>query len=347
MIFNFIVSISITIIIYLIFIYLTKHLKIKAFKIINDSDFKKPQSFHEDNTPRIGGLILLAITIALYFFNYSSTQNLNDIYFFLSFFLIGFADDIKIITKPSIRLLLIISVILLNVIYLDIHINNLGFNFLNYLIDLDIILKIILTSICILTVLNGCNFIDGFNGLLIIQSIIISLLILLADQHNLITNNLKYLILGLACVLMLNFPKAKIFMGDSGSYLIGSIISLNIIKTSNLNNGISPFFYATLLFYIFSEVFISFFRKILIEKKNPLKPDGKHFHMLVFQKINEKLNNTQTSNFMTSIVINLCFLIIISPIIILKNNFQATRLVFFGAVIIYIILYAILYKKKN
>ena len=346
MIFNFIVSISITIFTYLIFIYLTKHLKIKAFKVINDSDFKKPQSFHKDNTPRIGGLILLSITVALYFFNYSGSQSLKDIFFFLSFFLIGFADDIKIITKPSIRLILVISVILLNVIFFDIHINNLGFSFLNYLIDLNIILKIILTTICILTVLNGCNFIDGFNGLLIIQSIIISFLLLLADQHNLIINNLKYLILGLACVLILNFPKAKIFMGDGGSYLIGSIISLNIIKISNLDNGISPFFYATLLFYIFSEVFISFFRKILIEKKNPLKPDGKHFHMLIYKKINEKLNNIQTSNFITSIIINLFFLIIISPIIILKNNVQATKLVFFGAVIIYIILYTILYKKK-
>ena len=55
--------------------------------------------------------------------------------------------------------------------------------------------------------------------------------------------------------LIFNFPKAKIFLGDSGSYLLGSLIVLNTIKTYELNVEISPFFFAGVLFYLFYEVF--------------------------------------------------------------------------------------------
>ena len=59
--------------------------------------------------------------------------------------------------------------------------------------------------------------------------------------------------------ILFNFPRAKIFLGDSGAYLMGSLIALNVIVTNNLNQNISSFFFCTLLFYIFFEVFFSFF----------------------------------------------------------------------------------------
>ena len=57
--------------------------------------------------------------------------------------------------------------------------------------------------------------------------------------------------------------------------------ALNTIITNNLNPSVSSFFLCTLLFYLFFEVFFSFFRKIL-EKKSPIHPDNKHLHMLEF-----------------------------------------------------------------
>ena len=45
------------------------------------------------------------------------------------------------------------------------------------------------------------------------------------------------------------------FLGDSGAYLMGSMVALNIIITNNLNPNISSFFFCTLLFYLFFEVF--------------------------------------------------------------------------------------------
>ena len=35
--------------------------------------------------------------------------------------------------------------------------------------------------------------------------------------------------------LKFNFPKSQIFLGDSGSYLIGALIAVSTVKTSILN----------------------------------------------------------------------------------------------------------------
>ena len=53
----------------------------------------------------------------------------------------------------------------------------------------------------------------------------------------------------------------------------GTFTALNVIETNNLNANISSFFFTILLFYLFFEVFFSFFRK-LAQKKSPIKPDS-------------------------------------------------------------------------
>ena len=63
--------------------------------------------------------------------------------------------------------------------------------------------------------------------------------------------------------LWYNAPPAKIFMGDGGAYVMGSLIALNTIITNNLNPNISSFFFCTILFYLFFEVFFSLFRNIV------------------------------------------------------------------------------------
>ena len=144
--------------------------------------------------------------------------------------------------------------------------------------------------------------------------------------------------------MLFNFPKAKIFLGDSGSYLLGSLLALNTIKTYELNISISPFFYTSILCYLFFEVFFSFIRKA-VKKKSPLKPDNLHLHMLLFNYLNKikKGNN----NFVTSLLINSIYLILVIPLFFLKNNGLACRYYFFGLIIFYLIVYFKLKKVVN
>ena len=104
-------------------------------------------------------------------------------------------------------------------------------------------------------------------------------------------------------IFTINFPNAKIFLGDSGSYLMGSLVALNVIITNNLNPNVSSFFFCTLLFYLFFEVFFSFFRKIL-QKKSPFHPDNSHLHMLSYYEISLIFGQSK-GNFLNSIFINI------------------------------------------
>ena len=160
-------------------------------------------------------------------------------------------------------------------------------------------------------------------------------------------NNLEFAILLISQIIILlsfllfNFPSAKIFLGDSGAYLFGALTSLNTIITNNLNPKISSFFFCTLLFYLFFEVFFSFFRK-LAQKKSPIYPDEKHLHMLSFYKISSVYGKNK-GNYLNSVIINLLYLIFIIPGLYLANDADLSRYWFFILLLIYLIIYSRLY----
>ena len=81
----------------------------KYFKKLFDLDFSKPQAFHIEPIPRIGGLALICSFIILVFsFQYFFNEN-QSIYFFITIliFSLGFLDDLKFKIEPNIRLIFI------------------------------------------------------------------------------------------------------------------------------------------------------------------------------------------------------------------------------------------------
>ena len=81
--------------------------------------------------------------------------------------------------------------------------------------------------LCFLFIINGANLIDGFNGLLAINLIIINV-ILAYININYGNNEFSIILISqiivLIVFLLFNFPSAKIFFGDSGAYLMGSLL---------------------------------------------------------------------------------------------------------------------------
>jgi UDP-N-acetylmuramyl pentapeptide phosphotransferase/UDP-N-acetylglucosamine-1-phosphate transferase len=144
---------------------------------------------------------------------------------------------------------------------------------------------------------------------------------------------------------LFNFPKAKIFLGDSGSYLLGTLITLNVLKTYQLNPEISPFFYAGILFYLFYEVFFSFIRKVIF-KVSPLEPDKKHFHMLVYKMLSKCLGKKHV-NYVTSILINASYFLAVLPLLYFRDEGLICRYWFFFQIFIYTALYFYLYRKTK
>ena len=258
-------------------------------------------------------------------------------------------DDCKVNLKPKFRLLIMLVSLLILIISNDFYLEKTGLEFLNNLLEIDIF-SLFFIILCFLFIINGANLIDGFNGLLGIHTLIIMLVLFFI---NLINNNfdLTYIlfvsILSILAFLKFNFPKANMFLGDSGAYLMGALISISSIYTSILNPEISPFFFCVLLFYLFFEVFFSFLRKLLLTRQSPLLPDNKHLHMLLY-KIFVKDKNNLKSNYNVSIYINLIFFLLIIPAVLLMNNGEFCRYYFFFLLSVYIYFYKMLYRKiKN
>ena len=332
---------------FFIFLIVSKYFHKLNNGVLLDKDFLKPQAFHNEAVSRIGGiaaLVSLFISLGIYYLLFSKILY-QYIFICTSLFAVGYLDDIKIKISPSVRLTLMVIFLMILIIFLPIKIYSIDLIFLSSLLDNEIF-STIFVLLCFLFIVNGANLIDGFNGLLTINLIIINCILLsinLNNDHVEVSFFLTAQIIILTSFLLFNFPKAKIFLGDSGSYLFGSMIALNTIITNNLNSNISAFFFCILLFYIFFEVFFSFFRKLL-QKKSPFLPDQNHFHMLIYKYL-EKNYPSKNNNYLTSLYLNTGYLILILPGIYFMDNPLFSRYWFFILLTFYTLLYFRFYKS--
>ena len=335
-----------TLLTFFIFLMISKY----SYKIKNgallDKDFSKPQAFHLHAISRSGGvagIISLNIFFLIYFLLYSKI--LYEYIFICNLmFVIGFLDDIKIKVSPLKRLLMMIFSLLFSIHFMSIGIFNIDIPFLLNFLKNDIFSSIFVL-LCFLFIINGANLIDGFNGLLVINLVIINSVLL---YINILNGNNEFSIFLIAQIIILlsfllfNFPSAKIFLGDGGSYAIGSLVALNSIITNNLNPNYSSFFFCTLLFYLFFEVFFSFLRKI-VQKKSPIHPDSNHLHMLIYKKIS-LIFGRDKGNYINSIVINSGYFILVLPAIYFAKDPVISKYWFFSLIPIYLLIYFRLYR---
>ena len=318
-------------------------------KLLIDDNLSKPQAFHTYPVSIAGGpgIFFAFVFTILYLFFFKQIVYYEYITFCLVFFLLGLADDLKISIRPKFRLLIMVFSLIALVIYNELYIERTGIEFLNNFLEIDIF-ALFFICLCFLFIINGSNLIDGFNGLLGIHSFIILTNLFIINYFNENYDLAFFLfcgILSLVIFLIFNFPKAKILLGDSGSYFLGTFIALSVIKTSLANPTISPFYFCILLFYLFFEVFFSFIRKIIVEKTSPLFPDKKHLHMLIFKIFLKRNSDKIKSNYSTSIIINLVYLLLIIPPMFFTDNGMFCKYYSILFFIIYIFSYKIAQKK--
>jgi len=337
-----------------LFFYKYLSLIINRYKpqLLIDNQFTKPQAFHESPISTVGGVGIFFSMLIVYF-NFLLFKSIffsEYLSFCTLFFILGLMDDIKIDIKPTTRLVLMIIFLIILIQYNNFYLDKTGIEFLNNWIENSKIFSLIFICLCFLFIINGANLIDGYNGLLGLHSLIILVNLFLINYLNKnadLASLLFFEILILIIFLTFNFPKAKIFLGDSGSYLLGAFIAISAIKTSIANPTISPFYFCIILFYLFFEVFFSFFRKLIKEKISPLHPDQKHLHMLLYKMLVKKNNDKLKSNYLVSIIINLIYLIMIIPAIFIMKDGTLCKyysLIFF---IFYFFSYKIAYAKTK
>ena len=287
-----------------------------------------------------GGLIFFLFLVFINIFNYKITN----IYYYLflsSIFLIGIFSDIKNI-NPNYRLLAISFLCVLFINVSNNEILDLKFNIINNFFSNYPVISILFTSLCLIILINGSNFIDGVHGLVLLYGLVVLLflnyfLIFVLDAEYSIQNGLG-LIPVLLILLILNF-KEKVFFGDTGSYLLGASIGLYIIKTCNINEYSYPYLYANFLIYPAFEVFFSIFRK-LYSGKGPYQPDQKHLHHLVQKFYQNNFNYNITYSKILS-AISIIFWIVLFNL--LSINFYQEKVLLIINIFIFMIFYSLVY----
>ena len=264
------------------------------------------QSFsNKKNIPLTGGLFIL---LPIVFF-------LNDLlinFFIISIYLIGFFSDRKILVSAKKRFLIQCLLILLFVVIFDLTINSSRVDFFDIILN-NKFFAFFFSAFCLLVLINGCNFIDGLNGLLI-SSVIIILFILtklnFIDNSIISDQSINLIIFLLLLLLLLNIFNI-LMLGDSGAYLLGFFIGFLIISSHRSNPDISPYFFISLIWYPCFENLFSILRK-LNREFSPLKPDSKHLHQLILFFLIKKfdLKLILSNNLSSGIICFFYFLII-------------------------------------
>ena len=255
-------------------------LSLNTAKKYNIYDHPDERKIHKNPIPRTGGIAIFSSFITLSIFT-----KLWNYDYFLPFllantliFLTGFADDklnLKATTKLISQFVAASIIIFACGIRFKIGGNYTGFWNLEFA-------SIILTYLWIIGVTNAINLIDGMDGLASgIALFAFGGIILIALNKNYTFAAIVASIFfgSLVSFLSFNLPKAIIFLGDSGSLLLGfnlAIMSLNIsYKTGTIISVIFPSLFV--LIPVIDTV-AAFVRRIL-KKQNPLKtPDKKHIH---------------------------------------------------------------------
>lgn len=308
---------------------------------------KNVQHIHFGVIPRLGGLVIFLSLVVFYF-----STSLNELRHPLAVILISgsplwaaaFIEDIKGNVLHLHRLAGIFFSICVFIFISDFSWPRLSFIGADFLYKNPFLIKIIFALI-IATVVNGTNFIDGMNGLACLSIMIsfLCLFILAQRADDMIFVRLSLLSLSLLSIFFLfNFPFAKIFLGDSGAYLLGYLLITMLIIFYGRHPELSNWGAVVIVFYFAFEVIFSFFRKI-IQKRSPLEPDNHHLHLLLFKNLSYSYPK-KMANPLASIMLSLIYLQPLLYISLFRPEKVWMGLSLFLLCLTYIILY-FLFKK--
>ena len=245
---------------------------------------KKINILDKNKVPLLGGIFLY---IGFLINNYLLLdQNLTsyykiDVFFISLIFLIALVDD-KYNLSATLRILTLSLIIVYFIYSNDLFIYSINSKYLGFFyFPNNIFVKFLFPTFCLIVLLNAFNFTDGINCLatLIGLSWLIYLIIKFPATLNL------YLIffIFLLFFLIINIFN-KSYLGDSGNYIISSIIGTLIIC---LNERFPLMFFVEEIFLLFLIPGLDLIRLFYVRisnKKSPFIGDLKHLHHLMFNK---------------------------------------------------------------
>lgn len=247
------------------------------FNIVDKPD--KKLKTHEKATPYLGGVAF--VFSFLIFTPFSLFRKL----YIAVLSIIGLYDDLKSL-NPWIRLFVELLIgFLVSIRYLNNPI------------------EILISTVFYAFVINSVNMMDGMDGVCAITSVIAAFGLFWTVTFPYDKIYLISLIGTLLAYLIYNFPPAKIFMGDIGSYTIGGILGVSLI--SSFSKSPSHTLAALIIMAPFFLDSITSMLRRIFAKKSPFYGDRDHIYDKLFRRLKDK---RKTFLSMSLISLIFCFL---------------------------------------
>jgi UDP-GlcNAc:undecaprenyl-phosphate GlcNAc-1-phosphate transferase len=259
---------------------------IHRFKLFDVPDLRKE---HITPIPTMGGIASCAgMAVACAFWYQFSRDNFVISFFFsiTILFAIGMMDDLR---NLSARYKLAIQLgLALLIAFSGVRINS--FNGLFGIHELPVSAQYTFTILAVAGITNAFNLIDGIDGLAgglgFMSLVMLGLFLTLSGDAN---NAIVAFALGggLLGFLYYNFNPARIFMGDTGSLVLGFVISVLCIRLIQLNTGIPSPIIPHVPVFTMSIVLIPVFDTLRVftlriwSGRSPFSPDKNHIHHLL------------------------------------------------------------------
>lgn len=270
-----------------ILIYFTQKIFIhyKSFDDINH------RSSHKTLATRTGGIGVFAALFSVSSYYYFNKIDLFDYSLFIPLgimFIVGVYDDFY---NADFKLKFLLQIIVAKIII------DQGYVISNYhglfgLYELPWLLAQLSTVFVFLVIINAFNFIDGIDGLAITEVIKTIILIeFFSNNRTPLTPFFILLVLSLLPLYYFNFKKkTKVFLGDGGSLLLGTMVSIYIFYVlGNEYQFKEGFLMNKTLFVIMIVLYplVDLLRVFIIrikEGKSPFIADQNHLHHLLLKR---------------------------------------------------------------
>ena len=314
-------------------------------------DVPGDRTSHDEITPSLGGIAIFAGMI-FSIVMWTPFKVFGDLQYilggFIIIFLIGAKDDI-LPMSPSRKMLGQLLAAFILVYKANIRLTSFYGIFGVY--DIPVVWSILITIFTILVVINAFNLIDGINGLSGGVGSLIALVLgtwfFLVDSMGLATISFS-LVGAVVAFLRYNVTPAKIFMGDTGSLLLGLVCAILIIQFIEMHRIIPNDKYyfraapAAAIGIMILPLFDTFrvFMMRAIRGRSPFSPDRNHIHHLL---IDTGLSHMQAT--FVLLAVNLLFIAMVMKFQFL-GNMNLLILVLGSATGLTAVLYYISKRKK-
>jgi len=250
------------------------------FKLLDKPDKRK---IHTKATAYSGGIAISTILISSILLFDISDNTLNlilSIAFLVS--MVGLLDDtfnLNVGGKLSLQIFPIIYLVITH----NLNLNQIG-DYDYFKIELGAF-AMPFTLLCVLFLINSFNYFDGMDGVLCFSSISTLLILFFLFQDKNFNFFLILILIPLVIFLCFNFSLfnlPKMFLGDSGSLLLGFIISFILIYLAK-NSSIHPILLAwSVVIFVYEFLSVNIIR--LRMRHNLFSAGQDHLHNIFFMK---------------------------------------------------------------